>query len=404
MNRLTILGVCLILSLSVAGAYGHGEGKCLTDTDGNVRFNNDGWVKVSHLIGEDLDEFAHGHLHKEYDKRGNSTGQTMTFFSIYFDDDEGDYFADCPPPKPERMTAEAYGLTPNPEPESDIKIAVYEPDEQNEVEPSTPVNSCDPPESVESYNPIIPVQTVEVEEQVVEEINEVAEEIIEEVVPKTYRFEYGYWYQGYNLVSFPVLPEGIVTIRDLFDRYSLFADFELLNENPIGYTGDKIIVYADGCWLGYGGEDDNVIGDIEITPYMGFGLLMDYSGWIAMSGRRLVGDGSYELQAGVNLLGITQMPVGIEKPSDFLLVDGVHAVISRVITGLGKEKDWHLIGRIGDPGDEYPVALGQAYILITSWGGGVIDFEDVPDGDIAAAPMAPRVDNIATSWGSIKVR
>ena len=123
-----------------------------------------------------------------------------------------------------------------------------------------------------------------------------------------------------------------------------------------------------------------------------------------MNGRRLIGDGSYELQAGVNLLGITQMPVGIEKPSDFLLVDGVHAVISRVITGLGKEKDWHLIGRIGDPGDEYPVALGQAYILITSWGGGVIDFEDVPDGDVAAAPMAPRVDNIATSWGSIKVR
>ena len=60
----------------------------------------------------------------------------------------------------------------------------------------------------------------------------------------------------------------------------------------------------------YGGESDNPIGDIEITPYMGFALLMDYAAWIAMNGRRLIGDGIYGVQVGMNFLGITQMPVG----------------------------------------------------------------------------------------------
>ena len=151
--------------------------------------------------------------------------------------------------------------------ENGITVTVVYPDKP--VEPSTPVNSCDPPEPEPEQRPVrrsrtrassqsesvqvtipIPIKTVEVSEEVIEEINEVAEEIIEEVIPKTYRFEYGYWYKGYNLVSFPVLPEGVITIKDLFDRYSLFQSFELINENPIGYTGDRIVVNVDGDWLG----------------------------------------------------------------------------------------------------------------------------------------------------------
>ena len=245
-------------------------------------------------------------------------------------------------------------------------------------------------------------ETVEVSEEVIEEINEVAEEIIEEVIPKTYRFEYGWWYQGYNLISFPVLPDGVITIKDLFDRYSLFQSFELINENPIGYTGDRIVVNVDGDWLGYGGESDNPIGDIEITPYMGFALLMDYAAWIAMNGRRLIGDGIYGVQVGMNFLGITQMPVGINKPSDFLLIDGVEAVISRGITDLGQNKNWYLIGRVGDPGDEYPVALGQAYLIISSSAGGIIEFEDVVEDSVNAAPIVTRSSNLVTTWGSLK--
>ena len=353
MNRLTILGVCLLMSLLVTSAYGHGDGKCLTDADGNVRLDNGRWVKIiEHLLVDDLDGYKHGHLYEYYNNRGKSTGQGEGFF-IDFDDTDGDSFADCPTP-PVRRRAGASGLTPNPESNSNpIIITPYEPEPEDTygtieqptpTTPSTPVrsapvNSCDPPEPVSVYNPIIPIETVEVAEEVIEEINEVAEEIIEEVIPKTYRFEYGYWFQGYNLVSFPVLPEGVITIKDLFDRYSLFQSFELINENPIGYTGDRIVVNVDGDWLGYGGKSDNPIGDIEITPYMGFALLMDYAAWIAMNGRRLIGDGIYGVQEGMNFLGITQMPVGINKPSDFLLIDGVEAVISRVITDWGKRKE-----------------------------------------------------------------
>ena len=48
---------------------------------------------IDHLSGDDLDGFAHGHLDEYYDKRGNSTGKAMGFFSIDFDDAS---FADCP--------------------------------------------------------------------------------------------------------------------------------------------------------------------------------------------------------------------------------------------------------------------------------------------------------------------
>ena len=90
--------VLTVFVLVSAKVFAHGDGKCLTDADDDVRLSNDGWVKIiDHLSGDDLDGFAHGHLYEYYDKRGNSTGKAMGFFSIDFDDTDGDYFADCPP-------------------------------------------------------------------------------------------------------------------------------------------------------------------------------------------------------------------------------------------------------------------------------------------------------------------
>ena len=96
------------------------------------------------------------------------------------------------------------------------------------------------------------------------------------------------------------------------------------------------------------------------------------------------------------------MPVDINKPSDFLLVDGVSAVISRVITDLGINKNWYVVSSVGDPGDEYPVVLGHAYVLIAESAGGLIEFDG--DIDVPAAPAANRVGKLNTSWGSIKVK
>ena len=304
------------------------------------------------------------------------------------------------------------GIVDNPEPEeypvnpNDTQRAeneVVDPIVKDEtVQPSTPTISTPvvtiPSNTSSKPVTVIPVPTKDVvvpEEVVVEEV--IVEEIVELV-----RFEYGYWYQGLNFVSFPVLPEGVETVKDLFDRYQLFQSFQLVSQDPFEYTGDAIYVVIDGSWLSYGGEEDNPIGDIVITPYMGFVLLMDYSIWLGITGNRLIGDGTYELQIGMNLLGITEMPVDINKPSDFLLVDGVSAVISRVITDLGINKNWYVVSSVGDPGDEYPVVLGHAYVLIAESAGGLIDFDG--DIDVPAAPAANRVGKLNTSWGSIKVK
>ena len=144
MKHLAICVFCLSLSLFVTGVYGHGEGKCLPSTDDN----NGGWVKISHLDG-----FVHGHLDQYYDKHGNSTGRSTSYFGSVPDNDSS-YFITCPTPKPERMTA-----IPDPEDipyvagavdefsqsgTNGITVTVVYPDKP--VEPSTPVNSCDPPE------------------------------------------------------------------------------------------------------------------------------------------------------------------------------------------------------------------------------------------------------------------
>ena len=275
--------------------------------------------------------------------------------------------------------------------------------------PSTPTAPTTPtrptptrPTTTTTPTSIVPVPTDDMTEEqkdIVEEIIETPPEVVEEVVEDA-RFIYGYWYKGINLVSFPVLPHGVETIADLFAEYDgLFHPYELVSEEPFVYTGDSIMTVIDGEWVSYGGEADNPIGDIVIAPYMGFVLLLDYSVWISMDGRRLIGDGMLALEPGLNLVGITEQPIGIAKPSDFLFIDGVCAVISRVITDLGRDKQWYLVGRVGDPGDEYPVELAKAYLVITTQEG-TIEFEQ--DMDIPSAPPAPRVDNMTTTWGAMK--
>ena len=197
-----------------------------------------------------------------------------------------------------------------------------------------------------------------------------------------------------------MLKEGIETISDLYAEYELlFQSFQLISREPLKYTGDAIYVNIDGCWYPYSGEEDNIIGDIEITPYLGVAMLMDWSALVGMRGQRLIGDGVFELKLGMNVVGITEMPVGIEKPSDFLLIDGVELVISRGIEDFGRESNWYIIGREGDPGDHIPVALGQAYIIIST-SESMIEFGDVMAAP--AAPTAPHSDTLATPWGAMK--
>ena len=115
-----VIGICIVILLAIImDAWGHGEGECLTDVDGNVPLSDGGWVKVTdHLEGADLDGYAHGHRKQYYDKNGIPTIRTTSFFSIDFDDNDSDFYADCPtasrPPEPRRKPQPPPPTTPRP--------------------------------------------------------------------------------------------------------------------------------------------------------------------------------------------------------------------------------------------------------------------------------------------------
>ena len=200
------------------------------------------------------------------------------------------------------------------------------------------------------------------------------------------RFEYGQWYKGFNLVSFPVMIPEIVTIADFYNHYSFM-------ESP----DDILYVHIDGCWFPYNGQPNQIAGDVIITPYLGILAIMDWSAWWALTGRRIVGDGSVELTLGLNLMGLTELSSRYQVPSDFLKVDGIEAVLT---TGKWDAKNkintFYVIGRAGDEGDNL-LYLGQAVMLIVSEGL-TLDLSV----DVARAPSVKRRGTLITSWGAMK--
>ena len=63
---------------------------------------------------------------------------------------------------------------------------------------------------------------------------------------------------------------------------------------------------------------------------------------------------------------------------------------------LGRDKQWYLVGRVGDPGDSYPVELAKAYLVVTTQVGTV----EFVEPDVSAAPPAPRIDESDDIMGS----
>ena len=313
-----------ILVMWCADVLAHGEGKCLTDADGNVPLSNGGWVKVvGHLSGAELRGYVHGHLKQYYDRRGNPTHQSTGFFSIDFDDTSSPYYssrnryyADCPaappPPPPPRLETSTESRS------TDVPIAVVLEriiEDETEPEPEVDIDIPEPP--------------VRLETAVKEERWEVQ------------------FYKGWNLVSFPVQPEGVETISDLYHRWNFFASFNA-----------DIITLIDRHWLAYSGIGDGIAGEIPLSPNLGLVVRLDWASWVGMRGIPLPNQGSVDLRAGVNLVGWSDLPPGVKRPSD-LLSDVICAVI---VTRRG---ELYLIGRAGDPGDA-PLERGQAVILIAT--------------------------------------
>ena len=255
------------------------------------------------------------------------------------------------------------------------------------VSVSTPfVSSVTPtPTVIKSTINQIVVDAVDKQEEMPAEIPQIEEEIVEYIVELVYH-EYQ-WYQGLNLVSFPVMREDIVTISDLYNEYPLFNSPQ-----------DAIIVYSpeESKWYAYNGEY-NAVGDTLISPYLGILMKLDYSSLLGMRGVKIIGDGVVKLKAGLNILGLTELPARYSKPSDIASDPNVIGIITRTTGKITEIPKWYFIGREGDSGDEHPLAIGQA-IIILCYGDMTINLSN----GVSAAPAATRV--LTMTWGAIKQR
>ena len=155
------------------------------------------------------------------------------------------------------------------------------------------------------------------------------------------------FYEGWNFVSFPVVPEGVETISNLYHNWPFFA----------AHNAD-IYTHIDNKWLLYSGTNDGIAGEIPLSAHLGLAVRLDWASWLGLRGVPLPNEGSIDLRPGVNLVGFPDLPHGVTRPSD-LLSDVICAVI---VTRRGEP---YIIGRVGDPGDE-PLERGQAVILIVT--------------------------------------
>ena len=123
---------------------------------------------------------------------------------------------------------------------------------------------------------------------------------------------------------------------------------------------------------------------------------MDWTTILGMHGVEQIGDGELELVPGLNVVGLSELPSRYRVPSDFLMIDGIEAVMATAWNDEKKMSDIRVISRAGDPGDN-PLFRGQAVALIVS-----TELTLDLNGDTPSAPGVHRT--ITTSWGAMKAR
>ena len=203
------------------------------------------------------------------------------------------------------------------------------------------------------------------------------ETVPEPVVIETEQWEHQFW-KGWNLVSFPVLPEGVETVSDLYHRWAFFT----------AHNG-HIVVNLDGEWILYSGADGEPTGEIPLSAHLGLAVRLDWATYLGVRGVPLSSAETIDLHAGTNLVGFPEIPTNFKRPSDFLS----EAICAVIVTRRG---EFYLVGRAGDDGDEKLYA-GQALILISTTETTLRLAEEVP-----SAPSAYRVETLITSWGAMK--
>ena len=196
------------------------------------------------------------------------------------------------------------------------------------------------------------------------------------VIPKQYaEFQF---YKGINFFSMPLYLDGINTIADLWNKY------QFLQLNGLIY------VLVDNCWLTYNGQEDQVAGDIPLTPYTALALSLISPSLVGMRGVPYVLQETLELAIGANFVAFPILPTGVVRPSDLIALGATAVLVS--IKGVP-----YLIGRAGDPGDD-PISPNHGMLVVTQ-NPIVLEFAIV-----AAAPAAIKKKTLITSWAKQKMK
>ena len=366
---LCVIGISIVLLACVFAAWGDGEGKCM-----KRRLSHGGWVKITdHLKGDDLntrgeglEPYAHGHEKKYYDKNWKIIATGRSYSDIDFDDpnlpyydNRNDDYVDCPTaPQPETVR--------HPQPEPVRRRRWSQTGSERRVE----------------------------NEEVIEEVTE--QHVHPHPVPPPPRtptcdtdlsFDFNLtcynWEitEDYTLIGFPITPIWNKTIRELHANFRRELRVKVFLSQA----------FVDGRWVSYRGfgrdEPNQEIGDIQITPHLGLMVALQES--VGFVGHPQQGE-IIDLEPGIHLIGLPEVPGNFERASDFLSVDGVEWV------KIGYSPSKHIDSQ--DDPDDQDLRAGQA-IRIRVTNAVTLDLRGTAP---AAAPQAYRQGTLTTSWGAMK--
>ena len=218
-----VLAMFVLVSAKVLA---HGDGKCITDADGDVFLRDDSYVKIDdHLSVDELKlqggNYEHGHRNQYYDKHGNETTLSTSFFGKGGGLDKDEFYVDCPTTAP----------TPKP-----IVSAV----QTSEPAPVTP-----PPSTTQRHSD-----------------------------SHFYDFSEGHS----NFIGLPVVPADVDTVKDLWEVF-MAAEFK----NDISFQ-----LMANSVWqTSYRGED-NGLGETAVTPHLAVNV--GINSWVTIRGEPIAGE------------------------------------------------------------------------------------------------------------------
>ena len=396
-----IISTIILTMFVTAKVFAHGEGKCITDVNGDVFLRDGSWVKIvrslsdAELKAKNGDKYGHGHKNQYYDKHGNET----TLSTEFFDKDEGvdkdEFYVDCSTISPRPVTPSST-TTPTPTTTSTTSTPdVPTPSRTSTPDVPTPSRTSTPDVPTPSRTSTSNQGTTKASASAASSSSGVSEEI-----PRTETRETII----YSPNTVPPPPPACLPEDELSHNFSLDAGWNLFHFSAYdpGSTVYELhnrlahIISPKSFRLKYFNREiqdwlefDSLQIPVGMDTHTGVMIYLEEAGDYSVHACTLENDDELILQKGWNVVGFPEPVEGLSVISDFF----EHSVIREVKYEIDGET--FTTGR-NDDRVEIPIEPWQAYMVRVKPD---FTFVLIPT---SAAPMAPRRGTLATSWGGLK--